>query len=363
MNRLVFVTDVHLTEGLESEVRFARDLEEIRRLEPRPDLLVFGGDVCLWSEEASGVFLELLGGFPIPLVHVMGNHDTTLDVPGEECRRDFEELLGPANSYRRLGEAHVIGLNSCAMDPAYLYSRDWHNVLGWVPDGDLEWLEKTLAGIEDREAPLFLFVHIPFFSTYPDRLDAGQPERDVWLVGNREGVVELLKPFPNCTVGQGHLHENEHLYVEGIHFVSVGAIAGAWWSRQGFAECPDGSPRGYLVADIEGREVELTYRGVGCSPEYRACIFQKESRWYLNIFFGDAGEPVLLKIDDGWLPLRRSEGLVMRERWTSAHLWEMPEETTEREVTIRTALRGRELLIERVPFIEDYMQNEADRAI
>ncbi len=208
MQRLVLVTDVHLTEGLESRERFARDLEEIRRLEP--DLLVFGGDVCLWSEEATGAFLELLRDFPIPLMHVMGNHDTTLDVPEKECRRDFEKFLGPANSYRRLGKGHIIGLNSCRMDPDYLYSRDWHNVLGWVPDRDLEWLERTLAGIEDREAPLLLFAHIPFFSTYPDRLDAGQPERDVWLVGNRGGWWNRRNPSPNGRVGRGHRQGTDH---------------------------------------------------------------------------------------------------------------------------------------------------------
>ena len=363
MRRLVFVTDIHLTEGIDSEERLARDLEEIRALKPRPDLVVFGGDVCLWSDGAAGTFLDMLRDYPIPLMHAMGNHDTTLDVPEVEYRRDFEKCLGPVNDCRRLGEAHVITLNTCAMDPAYLGSRDWHNVLGWVPDQDLAWLERTLDGIEERDAPLLIFVHIPFFSTYPERLNAGQAERDVWLVGNRDRVVDRLRPFTRCTIAQGHLHENEHLWVEGIHFVSVGAIAGAWWSRQGFAECPDGSPRGYLLADIEGKDVRLRYQGAGCAEEYRACVFAHGGQRYVNVFFGDAGEEVALRVEDAWAPLQRDAELVMRERWTSAHVWRISPGLADGPVTVKTVLEGREITMENVPFIEEYMNDEEDRRI
>jgi hypothetical protein len=265
------------------------------------------------------------------------------------------------NAYRRLGDAHILTLNTCSMDPRYPDSRDWRNVAGRVPDRDMAWLAKTLEDIQDRDSPLLVFVHIPFFSTYPDRMNAGQAEREVWLVGNRDQVVGLLKPFSNCTIFQGHLHENEHLEVEGIRFVSVGAIAGAWWSRQGFAECPDGAPRGYLIADVERKDVMLRYQSAGCLPGYQAGLFIHEGRRYLNIFFGDGREEVRLRGEDGWQLLQRAQGLVVRGRWTSAHLWEIPEEWGERPVTVQTALWGRGLRLEEVPLIEDYMRDEEDR--
>lgn len=363
VHRLVFVTDVHLTEGIESEARFARDLAEIRALTPRPDLLVFGGDVCLWSAGAATAFLDLLHDYPIPQMHAMGNHDTTLEVPAAECGRDFEALLAPVSDCRRLGGAHVITLNTCAMDPAHLGSRNWHNVLGWVPDADLSRLGRTLHHIEDLEAPLLVFVHIPLFSTFPQRMNAGQAERDVWLVGNRQRVVELLRPFARCTVAQGHLHENEQLEAEGIQFVSVGAIAGAWWSRLGFAECPDGSPRGYLVADIEGREVRLDYRAAGCTPDYRACVFAHEGGRYLNVFYADAREQMEVRMGEGWRTLERETGLVMRERWTSAHVWKLPAGAPDGPVSVRTRRNGREIRLNRVPFLDQYMEDAGDRSV
>jgi len=360
MHRLVFLTDIHLTEGMDSQARFARDLAEIRSLTPTPDLLISGGDICLWSAEATAAFQEALRDCPIPRMHAMGNHDTTLDVPLEECGRDFEALLGPLDDCRALGRGHAITLNTCAMDPAYLGSRDWHNVLGWVPDRDLAWLERALAHIDDRDAPLLLCVHIPFFSTYPERMKGGQAERDVWVVGNADRVVELLRPFRRCTVLQGHLHENEHLEVEGIRFVSVGAIAGAWWSRQGFAECIDGSPRGYLIADLEGADLRLQYRAAGCAPEYQACAFTCEGRRYLNVFFGDASEEVEVLVDGTWQALPRAAGLAMQERWVSAHVWELPPGTPPAPLTVRTRLDGRAVRLDQVPQVERYMREAAD---
>lgn len=367
MPRLVFITDIHLTEGIDSEARFARDVAEIHALEPVPDLLVCGGDICLWSDGAAQTWLDLFRDSPIPQLHAMGNHDTTLDVPVGEAGRDFEALFNRVSAHRRLGEAHVIALNTCAMDPAYIGSRDWHNVLGWVPDRDLAWLARTLDGTEDRDAPLLIFTHIPLFSTYPERLDAGQPERDVWVVGNARRVVDLLSPFTHCTVLQGHLHENEHLWVEGIHFVSVGAIAGAWWSRLGFAECGDGSPRGYLIADTDGGDVSLQYRAAGRAPECQACTFAHEGRHYLNIFFAETSSQVEIEHCGEWLPLERDTGLVMFERWTSAHIWTLPAElpatALARPLAVRTRLDGREHQLPAVPFDAHYMALPTDRPL
>jgi hypothetical protein len=192
-------------------------------------------------------------------------------------------------------------------------------------------------------------------------MKGGQAERDVWLVGNCEAVLELLRPFSRCIVAQGHLHENEHLAVEGIHFVSVGAIAGAWWSGRGFADCIDGSPRGYLIADIEGPDVQLHYQAAGCAPDYRACVFLHQGRHYVNVFFGDAAEPVEAYTGGEWVRLGHAPELVMRDRWVSSHVWALPAGMSPEGIALRTRLRGREVRIGRAPLVEQYMNEVEDR--
>ena len=70
-----------------------------------------------------------------------------------------------------------------------------------------------------------------------------------------------------------------------------------------------------------------------------------------------------LQVGDGRLPLERETGLVMRGRWTAAHVWRIPAGMADGPVGVKTALAGREIAIDGVPFIEEYMRDEEDRRI
>lgn len=353
MPRILFVTDIHLLEGQQGPALFARDLDEIRNLEPRPDLMVLGGDICLWSSRAGDLYLDLLRDYPIPTLHIMGNHDTTLDVPEYDFGRDFQQRIGPLNQHRIMGGTHIVTLNTCRMAPEYYHMRDWHNVQGLAVDDDLSWLREQLASIRDPAAPLMVFVHIPILSTYPERMQATKADADVWRVINADDVIALLAPFHNCIVAQGHLHENEHLQQKGVHFVSVGAIAGAWWSREGYAECPDGAPRGYLIADVENRHIVLSYKSAGYPPDFQAWTFRQGDRRYLNIFFADGNEDVFLEKNKTRIRLRRADGLRLQDRWTSTHIWELPDWCEDDRIMVKTSLRRRQVVIRGVPCRDD----------
>ena len=62
MSRIVFATDLHLADGHEGFEAFAGDLQEIGAL--APDLLVVGGDICLWDEGSGDRFQALLRDLP-----------------------------------------------------------------------------------------------------------------------------------------------------------------------------------------------------------------------------------------------------------------------------------------------------------
>lgn len=110
---------------------------------------------------------------------------------------------------------------------------------GEIGDDDLAWLD-TALGVLDRTRPLLLFVHIPLASTYPERRGVSQEITDVWRVTNASAVFERLADWPApVVVGQGHLHENEHVHVGDIHLVSVGAVCGRWWQQGSATRCDD----------------------------------------------------------------------------------------------------------------------------
>lgn len=362
MPRIVFVTDLHLTEGLDSRRRFAGDMDELMRLDPRPDLLIMGGDISLESPGAADCFDELTAACPLPILPIMGNHDATLGESAPPVGQAFEARYNPVNQHRVLDRAHIITLNTCQPAPEYFHLRDWHRIKGLVAEPDLRWLQTELSTITDRTAPLLLFVHIPLLSTYPERRGATPADCDVWRVINNEQVLDLLAPFDNVLVAQGHLHENEHLYRPGLHAVSVGAIAGAWWSRSGFAECPDGSPRGYLIIDVDDDDVQLHYQAAGCAPTYQACTFTQDGQTYLNIFFGDGNQPVY-PADRPSEPLPPARGLLLRDGWTSTHLWTLPPDMPAENLTVHTSLRGRSITLSDIPHLDDFMASPDDRQL
>ena len=133
MPRLVFVTDIHLTEGIDSHQRFAGDLAEIDRLEPRPGLLVMGGDICLESPGAAARYDELMATCSLPTLAVMGNHDTTLGEPSTPLGQDFETRYNPVNQHRVLdrdrgGDEERLGWEIHQQDR---YRPPLLAVLGW----------------------------------------------------------------------------------------------------------------------------------------------------------------------------------------------------------------------------------------
>ncbi|HIG16053.1 MAG TPA: hypothetical protein EYQ31_01430 [Candidatus Handelsmanbacteria bacterium] len=258
MSRVLFATDLHLTDGQGGVDAFAADLEQIRALVP--DLLVLGGDICLWQQSAGDRMQGLLQDLPFDIMYLMGNHDTDRDGTDTVFDRDFSTRYGSRNSYRQLAETEVIGLNTCRLQPWF---DDWRNVRAEVVDSDLAWLDTTLSGL-DRTRPLLLFVHIPLATTYPERRGADDDTTDVWRVTNADAVIERFTDWAGpIVVGQGHLHENEHLHEHGMHFVSVGSICGRWWQRGADSRCTDDSPRGWLVVDVEGGDIRLDYQAAG----------------------------------------------------------------------------------------------------
>ena len=320
MSRVVFATDLHLTENGGGIEAFRTDLESIAELQP--DLVVQGGDICLWEDGAGDQLQRLLEAHDLPVVHVMGNHDTSPHLPPDRFDADFCARFGPRNRHVDLGDCHVVTLNTCRMQPQY-GDRNWHNVRGEVGEDDLSWLDATLAEAAPGR-PLLLFVHIPLATTYPERRQADRETADVWRVTNAAAVHERLTAWSApVVVGQGHLHENEHLHRGSVHYVTVGSVCGSWWDGAESSRCPDGTPRGWMVADVAGRDIDLSYHPAQ-SPAWRGEIVAQEGLW-LDLFFGAPSQPVEIEVDGAWLSLAPPTPQPVRGGFTTTHRWRLPD--------------------------------------
>lgn len=336
MSRLVFATDLHLTEGHGGLDAFISDLQEIAAL--APDLLVLGGDVCLWETGAGDHLQQLLHDLPFTVTHVMGNHDTDRHGSAAVFDADFTTRFGPRNTHRSLGDADVITLNTCRLQPEF---DDWRNVRAQVCADDLAWFERTLAQLGPNR-PLLLFVHIPLATTYPERRSADRDTTDVWRVTNAHAVFKRLTARTGpIVIGQGHLHENEHLHHQGIHLVSLGSVCGRWWQQGDRTRCTDNSPRGWLLVDVDGETVHLEYRAARAPASWQGEIVATDAGRWLNLFFGDPAETVEVRWEQDWVTLPAPASVAVDDTFFSVHHWQLPAACSANAVEVRTRRRGR----------------------
>jgi 3',5'-cyclic AMP phosphodiesterase CpdA len=196
------ITDAHMTSpgrllfgDYDPASALRRTLRALAELRPRPDLVLFTGDLTEGGgpEEYSGV-LEALEGFDLPVAAIPGNHDRraafAAAFAGTAVRVGTGEFLHFAVEDRPL---RLIGLDTL----------DEGESRGLLCEARLDWIERTLAAQPDR--PTVIFMHHPPFATgigFMDTIACVNGERLGELVLRHGKVLRVL-----C----GHVHRPVHV--------------------------------------------------------------------------------------------------------------------------------------------------------
>ena len=203
-----------------------------------------------------------LQDFRGPVWHVLGNHDCDCiskaefwaHTDGKEkellrhTRHDGIEEAG-CYSFRARGFRCIVldaDFNADGTD----YDRgNFHWTSAWLPDWELEWLERELDSAAGE--PTLIFVHqmLDHFSTVSPQL----------VVCNAPDAVALLERHPQVlAVFQGHHHPGFYSSRAGIHYVTFpGMIEGPWPAHTAYAIVeiqPGGSIRIEGSGDCPDRE-------------------------------------------------------------------------------------------------------------
>ena len=78
------------------------------------------------------------------------------------------------------------------------------------------------------------------------------------VVVNSKEVLDLFKGYNLKLVLQGHLHTVEDIYIDGIHFITAGAVSARWWTgpNMGFEE-------GFMLINVKGEDFDWKYVDYG----------------------------------------------------------------------------------------------------
>jgi len=244
-----YISDAHLQhiKGAEFVRNWDRGLiravAEANLLDPKPDFVVFGGDLAqLGKKSELDHGAEILSKLNYDVKRVMGEHDYYLDL-GEY----WSKLFGPQYySFDHKG-VHFVVLNSILTDDKWTFERwptaeqrmlemaDLDNPNGspfMVGEKQRGWLKDDLSKV-NKETPIVVLSHSPLQKIYKGW--------NFWT-DDADDVQALLKPFDTVNVIYGHVHQIQYNQIGNIAFNSVMATAWPWpyptsYARSG-AEVP-----------------------------------------------------------------------------------------------------------------------------
>lgn len=245
-----FISDSHIThiKGREFVRNWDRGLTravaECNLLTPRPDFILYGGDLAQLGLPAEiDHALDLMGGVRGQVHYVMGEHDYYVDL-GEHWRK----RLGPDHySFDHKG-VHFVVLNSILTYDAWTH-KNWENGMArmremarldnprgspfMVGDPQREWLRRDLAKV-DQDTPLVIVSHSPLQKIYKGW--------NFWT-DDAEQVQGLLKPFKKVTVLYGHVHQIQYNQIGNISFHAAMATAWPWPYPAAYAQAETYLPK------------------------------------------------------------------------------------------------------------------------
>jgi len=220
-----------------------RAVAETNLLQPKPDFVVFGGDLAqLGKKEELDHGAEMLSKLNYDVKHVMGEHDYYLDL-GEY----WSKLFGPQYYSWDYKGVHFVALNSIltydewtnvrwpTAERRMLEMADLDNPNGspfMVGEKQRTWLAKDLQKVSS-DTPVVVFSHSPLQKIFKNW--------NFWTE-DAEDVQTLLKPFDKVNVIYGHVHQIQYNQIGNISFNAVMATAWPWPYPESYAQAESHLP-------------------------------------------------------------------------------------------------------------------------
>ncbi|MEC7259527.1 MAG: metallophosphoesterase [Pseudomonadota bacterium] len=202
----VHLTDLHFGDPADphlhsdTEATMAAILEQVHRIDPKPDFVVASGDLTNAGDAASYRKLAAaLQSLEMPVIYALGNHDT---------REGFYDGMlgrGPGIDTTYDHDAVIAGLHVIVLD-----STTPGAIGGALEDHQFDWLEARLA--DHADLPKLLVVH------HPPMLGEDE-DWDFWRgirLADSQRLARMLRGHDVRGMLCGHIHHDRFSVWHGI---------------------------------------------------------------------------------------------------------------------------------------------------
>jgi Icc protein len=244
--RFAHITDVHLRPEHNAPEGFTLALKHIHSHKDMPEMIITGGDHLIdtigKNDETTEAYWTLFKDImkkecQLPVKYCVGNHDcwgvnkkkskTTGNEPNWGVKRMLKELQMPSRYYSfDKGNWRLIVLDSVIPTDTYC--------IGKIDDEQFAWLEEQIKSADGKF--IAIFTHIPIVSVGAYFYGGSNEKTGDWVVPGARMIINArqLKDlfWQNKNVKlcvSGHNHLLERIQYNDVHYISDGAVSGAWW--------------------------------------------------------------------------------------------------------------------------------------
>lgn len=208
------------------------------------------GDIVWDKLELFADYDKAVAQMGIPFFQCLGNHDMDYRKGGDETSDDtFTKTYGPTTYSFNRGQVHYVVMDNVR----YLGKEREYD--GWFQQHHLDWLQKDLSFVPSDKL-IVLCCHIPVHSG----------------TKNREALYALLAGR-NVHIMSGHTHYHVNSIEGNVYEHNHGTVCGAWWTGP---ICGDGTPCGYGVYTVKGKNLSWRYQSTGKPADYQMKLYTKQ---------------------------------------------------------------------------------------
>lgn len=213
-------------------------------------------------------YVDVLGKATLPMFSAIGNHDFDQNNLFETRlgSQFFEAYLAPLNYSFNIGKMHFIVLNTIDYSRSDVKTRYKEG----LDDATCQWLENDLKFVP-KETTIVVCGHAPIFKWRETEGDNSV---------NFARYSKLLAQYDKVYAWAGHTHRNysynyanstKYPDLKSIEAIIVGRCIGQ--IRLNRELNTDGTPNGYMVAEVNGDKMEWYYKAVGHDRDYQMRVY------------------------------------------------------------------------------------------
>jgi 3',5'-cyclic AMP phosphodiesterase CpdA len=267
------MTDIHVQPELNGDIGFKQAIAKVNQL--NPDFVITGGDLVFdalgQSQERAthlyDMYIDICKAFKMPVYNTLGNHEVfglykksgISPQHPEYGKKMYKNRMGYKQTYYSFDHKgwHFMILDDIGFTAERRYIAE-------IDSQQLDWIKNDINQL-NKEIPIVIALHIPLVSIGEQMRSGGTAALSpaVALYNSHE-ILNLFDGYNLKLVLQGHLHIVEEIIYKNTHFITGGAVSGAWWKgpRAGFDE-------GFVLVDIQNSDFSWNYETFGWQSDYK----------------------------------------------------------------------------------------------